>query len=44
MEQVPTVDLRDPSATSWAELDRACRDHGYRDLGTEGIQISRFRA
>jgi isopenicillin N synthase-like dioxygenase len=29
MEQVPTVDLRDPSATSLAELDRACREHGF---------------
>ncbi len=29
MEQVPTADLRDPSTTSLAELDRACREHGF---------------
>ena len=29
MVQVPTVNLRDPSSTSLAELDRACREHGF---------------
>jgi isopenicillin N synthase-like dioxygenase len=29
MDLVPVVDIRDPGATSLAELDRACRDHGF---------------
>ncbi len=29
MDIVPVVDIKDPKATSLAELDRACRDHGF---------------
>lgn len=29
MDLVPLVDIRNPGATSLADLDRACRDHGF---------------
>jgi len=29
MDLVPVVDIRSPGATSLADLDRACRDHGF---------------
>lgn len=38
MEQVPTVDLRDPSATSLAALDRACREHGFFLVAGHGVE------
>lgn len=37
MELVPVVDISDPSTTSLAELDRACRDHGFFLLTGHGI-------
>jgi isopenicillin N synthase-like dioxygenase len=29
MDAVPTIDMSNPTATSFAALDRACRDHGF---------------
>ncbi len=37
MDLVPTVDIRDPDATSLAELDKACRDHGFFLLEGHGL-------
>lgn len=37
MEFVPTVDLADPSSTSLAALDAACRDHGFFLLIGHGL-------
>jgi len=37
MDLVPVVDISDPGATSIAELDRACRDHGFFLLAGHGI-------
>ncbi|MFM7061624.1 MAG: isopenicillin N synthase family dioxygenase [Actinomycetes bacterium] len=37
MELVPTVDISDPSATSLAAIDAACRDHGFFLLTGHGI-------
>ncbi|MFM7618110.1 MAG: isopenicillin N synthase family dioxygenase [Actinomycetes bacterium] len=37
MEQVPTVDLADPTSTSLAALDTACRDHGFFLLVGHGL-------
>ncbi len=37
MELVPTVDISDPGATSLADLDRACRDHGFFLLSGHGL-------
>jgi isopenicillin N synthase-like dioxygenase len=37
MDIVPVVDIRDPGATSLAELDRACRDHGFFLLSGHGL-------
>lgn len=37
MDLVPVVDVSDPGATSVAELDRACRDHGFFLLSGHGL-------
>lgn len=37
MLNVPTVDISRPTATSMAELDAACRDHGFFLLGGHGL-------
>ena len=37
MDLVPVVDISDPGATSLAELDRACRDHGFFLLAGHGL-------
>ena len=37
MPLVPTVDVSRPSATSLADLDRACRDHGFFLLSGHGL-------
>ena len=37
MDLVPVVDIRDPGATSLADLDRACRDHGFFLLAGHGL-------
>ena len=37
MDLVPVVDISDPAATSLAELDRACRDHGFFLLEGHGL-------
>ncbi|MEY3361260.1 MAG: hypothetical protein RL531_979 [Actinomycetota bacterium] len=37
MEPVPTVDISDPSATSLAAIDTACRDHGFFLLTGHGM-------
>lgn len=45
MDLVPVVDIRDPGATSLADLDRACRDHGFFLLeghGLEGVIAGSF--
>jgi len=34
---VPTVDISRPTATSLADLDRACRDHGFFLLSGHGL-------
>lgn len=34
---MPLVDISDPTSTSLAELDRACRDHGFFLLGGHGL-------
>lgn len=37
MDLVPVVDIRNPGATSLADLDRACRDHGFFLLTGHGL-------
>ena len=37
MDLVPVVDIRNPGATSVADLDRACRDHGFFLLTGHGL-------
>ena len=37
MDLVPLVDISDPSATSLAAIDRACRDHGFFLLHGHGL-------
>jgi isopenicillin N synthase-like dioxygenase len=37
VQLVPTVDISRPTATSLAELDRACRDHGFFLLSGHGL-------
>jgi len=37
MELVPVVDISNPGATSLAELDRACCDHGFFLLSGHGL-------
>ncbi len=37
MDLVPVVDIRNPSAVSLADLDRACRDHGFFLLTGHGL-------
>jgi len=37
VELVPTVDIRNPGATSLDELDRACRQHGFFLLEGHGL-------
>ena len=37
VDLVPVVDISNPSATSLADLDRACRDHGFFLLTGHGI-------
>lgn len=37
MAAVPVVDISSPSSTSSAELDRACRDHGFFLLAGHGL-------
>lgn len=37
MAIVPIVDISDPDATSRAELDRACRDHGFFLVAGHGL-------
>ena len=37
MDLVPVVDIANPMATSLAELDRACRDHGFFLLAGHGL-------
>ena len=37
MDLVPVVDISDPGATSLADLDRACRDHGFFLLTGHGL-------
>lgn len=37
MDLVPVVDIRHPGATSLADLDRACRDHGFFLLTGHGL-------
>ena len=37
MDLVPVVDISNPSATSLADLDRACRDHGFFLLSGHGL-------
>lgn len=37
MALVPTVDISRPTATSLADLDRACRDHGFFLLSGHGL-------
>ncbi len=37
MDLVPVVDISNPGATSLAELDRACRDHGFFLLTGHGL-------
>lgn len=37
MDRVPVVDIGDPDATSLAELDAACRDHGFFLLNGHGL-------
>ncbi len=47
MDLVPVVDIRDPAATSLADLDRACRDHGFFLLEgheLDGLIEQTFRA
>lgn len=36
-ESVPVVDISNPTSTSVAELDRACRDHGFFLLEGHGL-------
>jgi len=38
MEAVPTIDLSNPTATSFAALDLACRDHGFFLLAGHGCE------
>ena len=47
MAAVPIVDISDPDATSRAELDRACRDHGFFLLtghGLDEVLVDTWRA
>ncbi len=37
MDLVPVVDISNPGATSLAELDKACRDHGFFLLSRHGL-------
>ena len=37
MDLVPTVDISRPTSTSIADLDRACRDHGFFLLAGHGL-------
>lgn len=37
MDPVPVVDIRNPGAVSLADLDRACRDHGFFLLTGHGL-------
>lgn len=37
MDQVPTIDIRRPDATSLGALDAACRDHGFFLLEGHGL-------
>ena len=37
MDAVPVVDISNPSATSLAAIDRACRDHGFFLLEGHGL-------
>jgi isopenicillin N synthase-like dioxygenase len=37
LAQVPVVDISNPSATSLAALDAACRDHGFFLLASHGL-------
>ncbi len=37
MDLVPVVDIRNPGAVSLADLDRACRDHGFFLLSGHGL-------
>jgi isopenicillin N synthase-like dioxygenase len=37
MDLVPVVDIRNPGNTSLAELDLACRDHGFFLLSGHGL-------
>jgi isopenicillin N synthase-like dioxygenase len=37
MDLVPVVDIRNPSTVSLADLDRACRDHGFFLLSGHGL-------
>jgi isopenicillin N synthase-like dioxygenase len=37
MDMVPVVDIGNPGATSLADLDRACRDHGFFLLAGHGL-------
>jgi isopenicillin N synthase-like dioxygenase len=37
VQLVPTVDISRPTATSLADLDRACRDHGFFLLSGHGL-------
>lgn len=37
MDLVPIVDISQPTATSLADLDRACRDHGFFLLAGHGL-------
>jgi isopenicillin N synthase-like dioxygenase len=37
MDLVPVVDIRNPGNTSLAELDHACRDHGFFLLSGHGL-------
>ena len=37
MDLVPVVDIANPAATSLADLDRACRDHGFFLLSGHGL-------
>jgi isopenicillin N synthase-like dioxygenase len=37
VDLVPTIDISNPQATSLAEVDRACRDHGFFLITGHGI-------